>query len=82
MKILALSDVELPAVYSFRIRERFPDADLAISCGDLPYYYLEYVLSSLDSPLPTCTPHRRREPRSAPFSSEPPTSSSGHLEES
>jgi len=51
MKILALSDVELPAVYSTRIRELFPDVDLVISCGDLPYYYLEYVLSSLDIPL-------------------------------
>ena len=51
MKILALSDVELPAVYSTRIRERFPDAALVISCGDLPYYYLEYVLSALDIPL-------------------------------
>ncbi len=50
-KILALSDVELPAVYSARIRERFPDVDLAISCGDLPYYYLEYVLTTLDIPL-------------------------------
>ncbi|HNW95336.1 MAG TPA: hypothetical protein PKL60_04025 [Anaerolineaceae bacterium] len=51
MKILALSDVELPAVYSSRIRERFQQTDLVISCGDLPYYYLEYVLSSLDIPL-------------------------------
>ena len=55
MKILALSDVELPAVNSTRIRERFPDVDLVISCGDLPYYYLEYVLSSLEYRSTMCT---------------------------
>ncbi len=51
MKILCLSDVELPAVYNTRIRERFGDIDLAISCGDLPHYYLEYILTLLDIPL-------------------------------
>lgn len=51
MRILALSDVELPAVYSHRIRERFGDIDLAISCGDLPPFYLEYVVSTLNIPL-------------------------------
>ena len=51
MKILGLSDIEVPAVYSTRIRERFGDIDVAISCGDLPAAYLEFVVSMLDVPL-------------------------------
>lgn len=51
MKILGLSDVEVPVVYSERIRERFDDLDLVIACGDLPAYYLEFVVSMLDLPL-------------------------------
>jgi Icc-related predicted phosphoesterase len=51
MKLLCLSDVEVPAVYSSRIRERFPGLGAVISCGDLPWYYLEYVVSMLDLPL-------------------------------
>ena len=50
-KLLCLSDVEVPSVYSYRIRERFPGLDAVISCGDLPWYYLEYVLSTLNVPL-------------------------------
>ncbi|MFZ3071119.1 MAG: metallophosphoesterase [Anaerolineaceae bacterium] len=51
MKILSLSDVELPAVYNTRIKERFGHIDLAVSCGDLPYYYLEYIITMLNIPL-------------------------------
>lgn len=50
-KLLCLSDVEVPAVYSPRIRERFPGLDAVVSCGDLPWYYLEFVVSMLDLPL-------------------------------
>jgi uncharacterized protein len=48
MKILAVSDIVLDLLYSPLIRERFPDIDMVISCGDLPYYYLEYILTALD----------------------------------
>ncbi len=51
MKILAVSDVELGLIYSPQISQRFRHIDLAIGCGDLPYYYLEYIISSLDIPL-------------------------------
>jgi hypothetical protein len=51
MKILAVSDVEIGFVYSSLIREKFSGMDLAISCGDLPYYYLEYIQTMLDIPL-------------------------------
>jgi Icc-related predicted phosphoesterase len=51
MKILALSDVVVDIIYNRAIRDRFSDIDLAIGCGDLPYYYLEYIVSSLDIPV-------------------------------
>ena len=51
MKILAVSDVELSFIYSPIVAQRFRDADLVISCGDLPYYYIEYIISMLNVPL-------------------------------
>jgi Icc-related predicted phosphoesterase len=51
MKILAVSDVESPLIYSPNITKRFSDVDFAISCGDLSYFYLEYIISTLDIPL-------------------------------
>jgi len=51
MRLLCMSDVEALAVYNANIRERFGKADVAISCGDLPYPYLEFVISMLDIPL-------------------------------
>jgi uncharacterized protein len=51
MKILTVSDVELSYIYSPILKERFGDTDMVISCGDLPYYYLEYMISTLDAPL-------------------------------
>jgi Icc-related predicted phosphoesterase len=51
MKILALSDTLVPFVYSPQVRNRFQEIDLLLGCGDLPYYYLEYVLNALDRPL-------------------------------
>lgn len=51
MKILAVSDIELGYLYQPRIAERFYDVDLILSCGDLPHYYLEYMISMLNIPL-------------------------------
>ena len=51
MKILALSDEVLEQVYSPSLRERYGDVDLVLGCGDLPFYYLEFVVSTLDVPL-------------------------------
>ena len=51
LKALSLSDKIVPFIYGPQIRRRFSDVDLIIGCGDLAYYYLEYVLSSLDVPL-------------------------------
>ncbi len=48
---LTISDVLVPHIYSTRLRRSHGTIDLVISCGDLPYYYLEYIVSSLDVPL-------------------------------
>jgi len=51
MKILAISDTIIEHLYTPYIRDRYPDISAIISCGDLPYYYTEYVLSLLNKPL-------------------------------
>lgn len=51
MKILAISDKVVDYIYGPGCKLKFHDVDLIISCGDLPYYYVEYVLSTLDRPL-------------------------------
>ena len=50
MKLLAVSDAEIALLYSPMIVDRFSDIDLIISCGDLPYYYIEYMISMLNVP--------------------------------
>jgi Icc-related predicted phosphoesterase len=50
-KILSVSDYLVPFIYSPTIRQRFPDVTFVVSCGDLPYYYLDYIISILDVPL-------------------------------
>jgi Icc-related predicted phosphoesterase len=50
-KILAISDQVDPRIYSDSLKERHGDVDLVISCGDLSYLYLEYVISTLNKPL-------------------------------
>ncbi len=51
MKILAISDEVVEALYSPRVRQQFRDVALVIGCGDLPFYYLEYIVTMLDVPL-------------------------------
>jgi hypothetical protein len=51
VKILAVSDKIIPVIYSAAAREQFSDVSLVIGCGDLPYYYLEFILTVLDKPL-------------------------------
>lgn len=51
MKILALSDRPEEYIYTPEVVEHFPDIDLLIGCGDLPEYYLEFLVSVYDMPL-------------------------------
>ncbi len=50
MKILAVSDQVVGSIYSSRIRGQFGDVDMVLACGDLPYYYLEFIVSMLNVP--------------------------------
>jgi len=51
VKILVVSDEVAPQLYSPTIRTRFADVSLVLSCGDLPHYYLEYIVTMLNTPL-------------------------------
>jgi Icc-related predicted phosphoesterase len=51
MKLLALSDTEIGFIYSPMVSDRFSDVDIVISCGDLPYFYLEFIVSMLNVPM-------------------------------
>lgn len=51
MKILALSDEVVELIYSPAVKDKFGDVDLVVGCGDLPFYYLEYVVTLLNKPV-------------------------------
>jgi len=51
MKILTVSDKVDELLYSSAIKRRFGDVDLVLGCGDLPAYYLEFIVTMLGKPL-------------------------------
>jgi Icc-related predicted phosphoesterase len=51
VKILAVSDEVVEFLYGPGLRQKFEDIDLVLGCGDLPYYYLEFIVTVLDVPL-------------------------------
>lgn len=51
MKILALSDEVVERLYSLCNSDHFNDVELIIGCGDLPYAYLENIVTFLNVPL-------------------------------
>jgi Icc-related predicted phosphoesterase len=51
MKILAVSDAVVDWIYSPKIRITLSDVELAIGCGDLPQYYLDFIMSAMDIPV-------------------------------
>ena len=50
-KILAVTDQVVDSLHSPNVKNRFGDVDLIISCGDLPYGYLDYLVTVLGKPL-------------------------------
>jgi Icc-related predicted phosphoesterase len=48
-RILAIADETSPALSARKIRDIAPD--LVVSCGDLPFSYLDYVASAANKPL-------------------------------
>jgi len=51
MKVLAVSDRVLDRLYCHNVRQKYPGVEMIIGCGDLPYYYLEFLVSAFDVPL-------------------------------
>jgi Icc-related predicted phosphoesterase len=51
MKILTVSDRVEALIYSPAIKRYFADVDLVLGCGDLPFYYLEFIVTMLGGPL-------------------------------
>jgi len=52
MKILAVSDrVEKSFFKKYFLKEKCQGINLILACGDLPPYYLEYLVNSLNVPL-------------------------------
>ncbi len=51
LKLLVISDIVEDVIYSPALTRNFNDIDLVLSCGDLPLYYLEYIVTLLNVPL-------------------------------
>ena len=51
VKILAVSDEVVERLYSLCNNGHFKDVELIIGCGDLPYPYLENIVTFLNVPL-------------------------------
>ena len=51
MKILAVTDQVVESLYSSNVKQRFGDVEMIVSCGDLPYGYLDYLVTMLNRPL-------------------------------
>jgi Icc-related predicted phosphoesterase len=51
VKILAISDMVVDHLYSSQVAEHFRNIELILGCGDLPYEYLEFLVTSLNIPL-------------------------------
>ncbi len=51
MKILAISDEVVEFIYSPRLKDQYAEVDLVLGCGDLPFYYLEFIVTVLNVPL-------------------------------
>ncbi len=45
MKILAVADVECPALWEYYVRGRLDDYDLILACGDLKAAYLTFLVT-------------------------------------
>src|SRR5258708_6290697 len=51
MKILVVSDQVVERIYALTSQGHFRDINLILGCGDLPYTYLEYLVSMLNVPM-------------------------------
>lgn len=51
LKILAITDQVVDALYSPNVKLRCSDVDLIVSCGDLPHGYLDYIVTLSGKPM-------------------------------
>jgi len=51
MRALVICDKVEPILYSAGIQQHVGKVDLVISCGDLPHYYLEFIMTMLGRPM-------------------------------
>src|SRR5512142_2378737 len=51
MKILAVSDLVEERLYELVPQGHFAGVGMVLGCGDLPYAYLEYLVTMLNVPL-------------------------------
>lgn len=51
LKILAITDQVVDALYSPNVKLRCSGVDLIISCGDLPHGYLDYIVTLSGKPM-------------------------------
>lgn len=51
MRVLAVSDRVVDSLYHGQVGEKYPNLDLLIGCGDLPFYYLDFLTSAIDAPM-------------------------------
>lgn len=51
MRILAVSDQVVERVYSLASNGHFKGVDVIVGCGDLPYVYLEYLVTILGASM-------------------------------
>ena len=50
MRALVVSDKVEPILYSAGINRHVGEIDLIIGCGDLPHYYLEFIMTMVSRP--------------------------------
>lgn len=71
MKILAVSDVVNKLLYSPQLKRLAGNVDVIVSCGDLPAYYLDFLVSTIGKPLfYICGNHDHYESRDRNFRTE------------
>jgi hypothetical protein len=51
MKILAVSDQVIDRLYSGSVKANYPDVKMIVGCGDLPYSYLEFLVTIFNLPM-------------------------------
>lgn len=51
VNFLIVSDWIEPLIYSEMMKHRMKDVDIIISCGDLSFSYLDFIMSELNKPL-------------------------------